>query len=197
MPSMQATASRASKKLKIKKVKIADVENMGKTRVFPLSKEKKHMTQDDNRKERIYDAKNGTNYRIETVATSIEEDSSVDEELYSRFRDSIKKNVDRFLYLVWNPKNPTSQIASYEEIEKTLQATNYIKNWRQIFLALFNLLQSIEALFDMEFIPDSTAVSLSADAIFPIFMLVAEHKKADSYLDDVMILTERIKELER
>lgn len=155
------------------------------------------MTQDDNKKERFFDANNGTSYRIETVTTNIGEDSSLEEEeIYSRFRDSIKKNVERFLYLVWNPRNPASQIASYEEIERILQSTNYHRNWRDTFIGLFNLLQSIEALFNMEFIPDSTAVSLSADAIFPIFMIVAEHKKMDSYLDDVMILTERIKELE-
>lgn len=154
------------------------------------------MTQDDNRKERIFDAMNGTSYKIETVTTDITEDSSQEEEIYSRFRDSIQETVDRFLYCVWNPRNPTSQIASYEEIEKRLQETHYFKNWRHILLGLFNLLQSVEALFNMEFIPESTAVSLSGDAIFPIFMIVAEHKKADSYLDDVMILTERIKELE-
>lgn len=149
------------------------------------------------KKERFYNAKNGTNYRIETATINSGEDDSFGEEYYSRFRDSIKVKVERFLYYVWNPRNQTSQIASYEEIERILQSTNYHRNWRETLLGLHNLLQSIEALLNMEFIPDNTAVSLSADAIFPIFMLVAEHKKADSYLDDVMILTERIKELEK
>lgn len=157
------------------------------------------MTHEENiKKGRFYNAKNGTNYQIETVTiNSGETSSSKDEEYYSRFRDSIKVKVERFLYYVWNPRNPASQIASYEEIERILQSTNYHRNWRETLLGLHNLLQSIEALLNMDFVPDNTAVSLSADAIFPIFMLVAEHKKADSYLDDVMILTERIKELEK
>lgn len=172
------------------------MENLGKTRIFPLSKEQ-HMTQDETiEKERFFNAKNGTSFKIKTVPKNSGEASSFEEKYYSRFRDIIKGKVESFLYIIWNPRNPTSKIASYEEIERMLQDTTYFQNWREILLGLFNILQSIEALLHMEFIPESTAISLSGNAIFPILMVVAELKKVDSLIDDALILSERIKELE-
>ena len=148
------------------------------------------------REYRTYRGKNGKEYKIETINTDSDDINNTVTKEYSRHRMSIKEFVDIFLF-IWNDLNPESAFASFEDFEKTLMELNgYSLTGEQGMLYMYNFLQTTDVLFSLEFIDEEMWNILAAHSIAPFFVIASEIRRSKSYLDDVMILTERIKELE-
>lgn len=151
------------------------------------------MAQRDNR---TYIGKNGKEYKIETIKADPNDIKDTVSKEYSRHRNTIKEYADSFLP-IWNNHNPGSAFASFEDFEKTIMELNgYSLTGEQGMLYMFNFLQTADVLLSMEFIDRDIWGTMTGHSILPFFVIASEIRRSKSYLDDVMILTERIKEIE-